>query len=649
MKALLSPTPPRLLRVIAASFRTPFAGLWFVVLAYYAASFFFCPHSQIRLGNLPDPDDYMYLDQVIDWVRGQGWYDNIQHRINPPEGVSIPFSRLAMLPMAGLVMLFRLFGLDMRAAAVLMAEIYPLILFAAFLITMQRIAARFVPKDWAGASSYVVLVSMAINYMFQPGHVDHHGLMVWVTALALGCALRMMEEPEKLGWSVAAGAALAAGLTLALEVLPWVLLISACLGVWAAIEGRKAAKSGFVFGLAQFVASILCLLLTRIPSDFFVFDPLTYSADYVYLAGGMAVSFAAVALAGRARLPVRLAASAGVSALCGFLFLRQFPELITGPYGAMDPDLVSLVLDEANESSPLFERIPDYVTLAGHLSSTLLAMGAATWFLVRGTKPGRWSWALVWVMLFGAFGLSVFYQSRFGGVMEMMKVIPLVAFLYHGWRWVGARRANWGIKFALRLGLVLLFAPLTGIILPYVTDPASFGEAGLWFFPAGSNAAELPCDEHGLQRILNYPPGLGAQPHTIIADTWLGPELLFRTSDNVIAAPYTHFRTDAAGNLDAFRFFSTLLPEEAKSIADRHCADLVLACTTFPASYIHRPGTPVTHEFGTHFIDLLEDEEPPSWLKEVDTSGIPNFSLFNFYLYEMPPEARDFDKACQPR
>ena len=33
-------------------------------------------------------------------LKGAGWYDNIQHRLNPPDGVMIHFSRLAMIPMA---------------------------------------------------------------------------------------------------------------------------------------------------------------------------------------------------------------------------------------------------------------------------------------------------------------------------------------------------------------------------------------------------------------------------------------------------------------------------------------------------------------------------------------------------------------------
>src|SRR5271168_3626835 len=117
MKFLLSPTPPWPLRAFIASFRRPFTGLWLVVMIYYVACYLLVPTSHTLRGNLPDPDDYMYLVQVMDWLKGAGWYDNIQHRINPPDGVMIHFSRLAMIPMAAIVLLFKLCGLGLRGGS----------------------------------------------------------------------------------------------------------------------------------------------------------------------------------------------------------------------------------------------------------------------------------------------------------------------------------------------------------------------------------------------------------------------------------------------------------------------------------------------------------------------------------------------------
>src|SRR5579862_7324440 len=128
------------LRSLTAPFRPPFEGLWLVAVLYYAWCFFVYPHSQILRGDLPDTDDYMYLNQVLDWIRGQSWYDNVQHRLNPPDGVPIHFSRFAQLPMAGLIYVIERLGLGPKGAGTLMAVFYPLMLLGGFFLTMRWLA-----------------------------------------------------------------------------------------------------------------------------------------------------------------------------------------------------------------------------------------------------------------------------------------------------------------------------------------------------------------------------------------------------------------------------------------------------------------------------------------------------------------------------
>jgi hypothetical protein len=101
----------RSFRSIGDIFKPPFDGLWLVVTLYFAWTFLMFPNNPILRGDLPDTDDYMYLNQVLDWMKGQGWYDNIQHRLDPPAGVPIHFSRLAMLPMAGIIYVIEFLGL----------------------------------------------------------------------------------------------------------------------------------------------------------------------------------------------------------------------------------------------------------------------------------------------------------------------------------------------------------------------------------------------------------------------------------------------------------------------------------------------------------------------------------------------------------
>src|ERR1700722_3811553 len=113
-----APAPSGVTRFFAAFFDPPFRGLPILVWVYFVWCYFVYPDSAILHGNLPDSDDYMYLDQVLDWLKGQGWFDSVQHRLDPPAGVPIVFSRLTEFPMAVIVWLLSPFMGATKAALV---------------------------------------------------------------------------------------------------------------------------------------------------------------------------------------------------------------------------------------------------------------------------------------------------------------------------------------------------------------------------------------------------------------------------------------------------------------------------------------------------------------------------------------------------
>lgn len=47
---------------------------------------------------LPDTDDAMRLVQIRDLLAGQGWFDMSQHRLMPPNGAGMHWSRLVDAP-----------------------------------------------------------------------------------------------------------------------------------------------------------------------------------------------------------------------------------------------------------------------------------------------------------------------------------------------------------------------------------------------------------------------------------------------------------------------------------------------------------------------------------------------------------------------
>jgi hypothetical protein len=581
----------------------------------------------------------MYLTQVLDWLNGQGWYDNVQHRLNPPEGVPIHFSRFAMAPMAVLTLLFQVIGFGPRGAATLMALFYPLILLGGLMLAVRWLAECFVPKEWAGVTAYVTLFATGMMFMFMPGHVDHHGLIVLLVALTLGFVARMIRTPEEPLWGLSAGLVLAFGLTIALEILPFLLLISAFMGLWAIVKGRGAARNTFAFGLALHLGSIVFLLLTRPPAQFFTPDVLTYSFVYVLLTGGIAVSFAGIAALANAPTTLRWMIGAGLGALTGFLFLHRFPELVTGPYGGMDPQLAELMLDEIDEAKPLIHIQKGFFNLATHIGAVTLALVTTFYFVKNPKNDERWRWGLVLTLLAASFALTLFYQYRFMSVMGLMTIIPLTALLQRGWLWIGDHYTGRKKVFA-EIGLLLLVGPLPSVLLPALVDGRSFN-VGILLFPVDSSTARTPCDTFALEQILKDPRLYGDHPRLIVSAMGDGPELLFRTDHQVLSAP---FHMDVTGNLDAIRFFSTPYASEAEAIVRRRHIDLVVACRYVPAMYtrslFNKDGTKNDEGAGDsipHFIELLMQNKQPDWLKAPKIREPINYTIFEVQPLKSSP------------
>jgi hypothetical protein len=578
----------------------------------------------------------MYLVQVLDWIQGQGWYDNIQHRINPPDGVMIHFSRLTQIPMALMILGFQKLGLGPRASSMLMALIYPLMLLGGFLVVMRWLAQSFVPKKWAGVTAYVMLFSTGMLFMFMPGHVDHHGLIIVLVALTLGCVMRMLEKPAEPLWGLAAGLTLALGMVVALEILPWLLVITVWIGLWATVRGGKAAMNVLAFGLGLHLGSLVFLTITRPPDQWLTPDVLTYSIVYVFLTGGIAVSFAGLAVASKAPAWVRWLVGAGLAGLTGALFLHRFPDLIDGPYGGIDPELGQMMLGEIDEAQPLVKLHPSFLPLSFFLFSSSIALVAGFTFLKQAKDAtSRWRWGLLMILLLVALGLTLFYQNRFIGIMGLSTIIPLTVLLQRGWAHIGTFEEGRRKVFA-EIGLLLLVGPLPSVLYPALIDGRSFNK-GIFLFPVASGETRTPCDTYELEKILDNPKIYGDRPRLIMNVMGQGPELLFRTPHQVLAAP---FHIDVSGNVDSMRFFSTPYASEAEAIARRRHIDLVVACRYVPDIMTRPPNEPAGSltggegkDFAPHFVELLMMNKQPSWLKPVHFP-----TLNNFVIFEMLPE-----------
>jgi hypothetical protein len=270
------------------------------------------------------------------------------------------------------------------------------------------------------------------------------------------------------------------------------------------------------------------------------------------------------------------------------------------------------------------------------MGNAFLAMPLTLYFFLKAEPTKRWQWGLLTLLLGAGVALTLFYQRRFGGMATMLQIIPLAALLQRGWGWVGARWRG-RRQFFAELGLIILAGPLFAVFWPALYDGRSLYR-GVFLFPVNFGTEEVACQSYELENALRNPLGLGNKQRLIMNALSEGPELLFRTNHQILAAPY---HMDVEGNVDSTRFFSTPYPEEAEAIARRRHVDLVVTCMFASDFYFHvnpshkeenkdGPGK----DFAPHFIERLLTGHIPAWLKPVKIPG-----LTNYLIYEVLPPA----------
>jgi hypothetical protein len=474
-----------------------------------------------RTGLSLDTDNAMRLAQVRDLLAGQGWFDTVQHRMNTPYGLPMHWSRLADAPLA-------LLSLVSEHVALIA---WPLLLFAAVLLLLARLADRLGGRMAAGAVLVLTLLCPELYAIFAPGNIDHHGLQL-VLMLA---ALTGVVEQRPILTALMTALSLGVGL----ETLPYAL---AAIG-FSLAHGGQARR----FGLSLAAAALILLATTT--ADPYRLQPAcdTYSLFYAALlvAGGIGV-------AGIGLLPrYRLVACAGLGvALVGLAVLLN-PSCLAGPYAGIDPRMQTLFFARINEAHPVWDffRMAPSQTVGGYL----YALFALT--LCLALPAGRSKWAII---AFAALALAVTtYQYRatpFALVFALPGLAPALVQLTQ-------KRSP-----VLR-AVALLLANGAAFTL------ASAQAEGQTRITARANAfaRQVACgQEPAMAPLKALPAG------RVAAFVDQGPAILAYTSHSAIAGPY---HRDAAGILDSYEIFAGQNP---RGILARRGIDYVMTCRGSP-------------------------------------------------------------------
>jgi hypothetical protein len=531
---------------------------------------------------LSDTDDNMRIMQVRALIAGQDWFDLRQHRLNPPFGADIHWSRLVDLPIAGIKLALAPFvgGPAAEKAAVALAPLLPM----AAAMTAVAAAARRLIAPWAFALAIpILLFGHSVRNQWAPLRIDHHG---WQLAL-LAIAIASLTDPKRARGGAVLGIATALSLVIGLEMLLYLALaggIAVLMWVRDPAEGRRLATYGASLAGG---AALGFLLFASYANRAAVCDALSPVWLSVAAAGG-AVAVAMALLAPRS-WPLRLGLAAAAGALLAAGYALAWPSCLGRLEGA-SPELVRLWLGNVREARPLYMHGYSTAISVAALPVAGLAGYAAMLWRHRRDEAKLVAWGATAAPALLA-ALLLLWQSRAGPAAQLLAVPGATALV-----WLAIVSGSMPVRVG---GTVLLFLIASGLLPQQV----------LRYFPPKPrpgmnvvNKANNLCPTlWALKPVAKVPRG------QVLTFVDLGPRLITLTHHDAVAGPYHRNGQDIIDVMRAFRG----TPEAARATIERRGIDYVLICPGLSESTVY------ASQARQGFYMQLVRGKVPGWLQPV--------------------------------
>ena len=549
-------------------------------------------------------DDAMRLAEVRDLLHGQAWFDLTQWRMNFPFGLSMHWSRLIDAPIAGLILLLRLF-LNPQTAETLAICLWPMLALLAAWLAIGRIAQQLAGKK-AGviAVLFGAAAAVVLGY-FLPGVIDHHNVQVALTLWVIAFLVDMHTRP-----TAAIGAAILCVMSVAIgfEVLPYVVTAVLVVATLWIVRGDTVAPAVRRFAVTFAVAALAILVTftsaherTSIACD-------AYSGFSAALAILGSLGLAALTFVAKPQQSVaRRALLAGALGLGLFFFTAALaPNCLHGPYGNVSPRIVEIFLSRVQEvQSPVLNAARDWSFFYyGYVYSALgLAACVLSVLLVEERKRA----AATTVAVFAAMSFAVMSIEVRGILFSVLVSLPglavCVQLLIERWT-----RPGWQGALATIVGLLLF----SDVSFAYEAawgrdltesqaqqDAAARADSLSWYCFGQKSVAQLARQPMG----------------RVVALLDQGPAILAYSAHSVVAGPY---HRNEKGILDTFDLF-TKTPDVGAEIARRRGIDYVSICrTSFDYSYYLSQSGP------KGLLGQIKSNHLPAWLSPLKDRGPPS-------------------------
>jgi hypothetical protein len=590
--------------VDAAAERKAFLRL--LIVAWLAACFISVMiHWQAIINfDMSDPDDHLRLVEVRDWLAGQSWFDVSQHRMNPPIGGDMHWSRLVDVPIAGgILLLTPLLGAHLAETVTL--AVVPLLLLGVTMATLG-FAVRPLLGTFGGVLT-ALLVILIPSLVRQLGamRIDHHGWQITMAAICLAALL--LGRGRRSG--IAAGIASAVWVQVSAEALPYLAAIGALLGIrYLLSEEERPRFLGYLVTLAAAAATLFAI--TRPSAEWLApkCDALSTPFLLTFIAAAVIAAVGAMLPVGRSlagRAVVLGCAGAGAAAC----LIGTGLGCAGGPFGSLDPIVYNFWYLNVPEGLPIWRQLGS--TAIGTLWTPIVG-AVGTWLAWRGAagREEARHWATIGLLLIAATGVALLVHRA--EAVAHLYALPGCGFLLLNLlpRVRALRSAAARVPLTIAVFLLPWPAPAMIAMIKLVDEPEAWAPSSS--SGNGNSRSETCTGPGGLSRLAKLPPA------RILAPIDIGPAILAGTGHSVMAAGY--HRNDEAMRDVITVFLGT--PERAGAFVQARGIGLVAYCRDLAEIDRYLVGSP------DGFMARLERGEAPDWLEPVPLADAPGLRVW---------------------
>lgn len=590
----LSPASPRRLREALIWGLFALLALGTSKLTGHLSEIYAYPKLEFPL-NPADPDAWLRLTQVKQWISGGDFFDHSVPRTNAPAGgISTPWTRpMDMLLSAFYALSSSRLGMDVRL--MLAAAWLPVALgFATFGLLAAAARRQFRHVQVMGVAALLLLTSV-YDYT-SPGDADHHGLLA---ALWCGVLLVMMSDNISKNAALVLGVLLGAMLWTSPEALILSGAVFVLLGLDAVLRPQFATVPAFTALGAALV--LTGAIFVEMPAREILNRPLLDTLSIVHVTLLWLTVLGTAMMATAFRFPLRLPARFFAACLLGTLTLLTqyivFPRFYLGPMGDADPYILQGFLPMVAEAKPLLRSTPEFASKALMIPAlAIFLMGfALSMPKIRVARLRR-------LVMLGALLLMTLVmtllQARWGYYLQPVAAIAVAALL------PSLATAGKGDT-----GSWLRGAPR--ITRPYVVLGLAVLATSMMVRTVKNGPAPDAWCNTQLRYVLQtqqLQKHLGDKPLTVFVPEDVGGEMQFFSPYRIIASNY---HREHSGLRDMARMRDAKTADDAKKVIDERGVDALLYC-------------PAGQKAG-NFLSTLGRDKPPAWLMPVE--GLEFFDM----------------------